>query len=359
MSESFKDQSVPGEVSSELREDLPSPHLGWSHDSVAPGSLPAHRVDGSIIERHIPLSESGDDLPLDASSGHKGLHCPLAATESPDQSLRLRTFQPYDPGRVRLGSLDLRNRVERDRFELNQVSSEHAERGPVTDAGGTTDGIGFVAALPNEPFQEKGDVPLGELLGTEPLAGRDKLSDLGFVFRLPVPFLEDRVKVNLALGFQKLRKAIGFIRGVEIGQRQSLQDYELQRLPLESSLQGPNHLLDRQRGPVVGSAAGMASPSLVGEVEAGFPDRASFGSERHSGAEDAPTDAPRQEAVIYSWGVTLYPGRDLNSHGPYEPRDFERHGQPFSHNGLGAFPSVGAVRVGYPASTKSNRGVPR
>lgn len=178
MSEPFKQQGVPGEVPGVVREDLPSPLLGRPDDSIPPTGLPALSVDGTGLQVNVPSSESINDLPLDAGSGHKGLHCPLPATESPDQSLSLSPGEPDLTRLVWTGSGYIPYRIVGDGLDLDQVVGEDRERSTVSDLGTPT---------ATQGFQEEGDVPLSESLSPESLARWDEAANLDFVFLPAVP----------------------------------------------------------------------------------------------------------------------------------------------------------------------------
>ena len=349
MSEPFKQQRVAGEIPGVLGEDVPRPFFGRPDDSVSPGSLATLGVDGLPLEINVPSSQSGNDLPLDTSSGHKGLHCPLLATESPDQGLGLLPGKPQFTRFVGLGSGYVSDWVVGDGFDFHQIVGKHGESRTIAHLRGTAD---------RQALQKQRDVALSKLLGPESSALRDEAADLSFVLRPSVPLIDKRTEVYLIERGNELGETAGFVGRVQIRESRSLYNYELQRFPLETPLEGSYHLFDGESGAPVGSPTGMRSTPLVREVEAGFPDDTSFGSKGHSGGEDAPADAPASRARIYSWGVTLYPGRDSNSYATHVARDFETIQGPFPANDLPRSPSVTAGGGEYPASDKGIRAVP-
>lgn len=365
MSESFKQQGIPGEVSGVISENLPRPHLSRPHDSVSPSSLPALGVDGFGFEVSVPPTESFDDLPLDARSSHKGLHCPLLATESADQGLGLGSLQPNDSGRVRFSRPDLTDGIERDSLDFNQVVGEDGEGGPIPDLGTPANGVGFgfsvsllLALRESESFQEKGDVAFRELLSAESLAFGDHLSDLFFVFRSGVPFVYQGRDISVVEALYELAQSVALVSDIEIGQRRSFKNNQLQGFPLEALLQQLDHSLDGLSGAQVGGTQAVATAPLVGEIEAGFPDRAASGSEWHLRAEDAPADAPVSRSQGYGRGVSRYvPGARLEL-ARFNSGDFEPPTRSNRPNDLPGTPSVSPDSRNQASATEGSRRVP-
>lgn len=350
MSESFKQQGVPGEVPGVIREDSPRPLLGRPDNAVPPTGLPSLGVDGPAFNINVPSTEPVNDLPLDAGSGHKGLHCPLPATESPNQRLSLGSAKPHFTRFVSLCGSYVSDWIVGNGFEFHQIAGEDREGSPVSDFGGTAT---------TEPLQEQRDVPLGKPFGAVPLPLGDKPSHLTFVLRPSIPLPKNCVQVYMIERGNELREPIGFDGYIKIGQRGSLQYDQFERLPLETPPQGAYHVLDRQGSPIVGGSEGMRSAPLVGEVEPSLVDRSAFATEGHLDTRDAPVDAPVSRARIYGWGVTLYPGRESNPHDPSGPRNFEDDCSPLNRNDLDAPHSEDGCNGEYRTSTAEMPEVPQ
>lgn len=349
MSESFKQQGVPGEVPSVVREDFPRPHLGRSDGAVPPTGLPALGVDSTGFEVNIPSTQPLDDLPLDAGSSHEGLHCPLSATEGADQSLSLYTGKPNLPSTVWLRGCYVFNRVVGDDVEFYEMVGEDTKGCPIPD---------LCAPADWQALQEKGDVALGEVFCAESLSFGDHAPDLTNVLGIYLPLAYQGRDVYLLEAINERGETVRFVSNEQVRKGSALEYNQLQRLPLESPLQGANHPLDRNGGPVVGGATSMRSAPLVREIEAGFPDGSALGSERHSGSESTPGDAPGQERGMRSEGVSLCPERDSNSYADFSAGDFETDPPPLNRNDLPDSPSVKRISLGQAKPTSVKVGCP-
>lgn len=317
----LEDESVRREVSRVSCEDFPRPQLGSSDSTVSPSGFPALCVSGLGGEINVPASDTFDNLPLNARSGHKSLERTVGHIQGVYECLGLSTLKPDDSIAGFPESSHVADGVVFQYFPLDKPAGKDGKSGAVAVLCGVLDG---------EPVEKFADCFPSE-------SGRSELrsqhsANLRLGFLITAPLVQERNKVRFRESGKELIELAPLVSGEDFGQRDFLIDDQFQREPDVLSRKVVAHPFHRLSGGEIVSPAASNNLPPIGKPDAGFPVIAAFGFERHQAAKVAGNPSvcnsgsnPASFGAIPEMLVSLYPERDSNSYADLTAGDFESH----------------------------------